>query len=221
MKRRNLAGVLSACATLWLAGCSDNTTAPSQAVDPTRRPRSRPPPPRPRRWPPRSALLAAGQGITPLQRPAPVRPELSVLGRALAFDKVLSGNRDISCMTCHLTRAGDRRRPQRRHRPGGDRPRHRAGASAGQVHPPQRAAAVQPSRMVPLTWDGRVFRDAQGVIRTPGAPAPGGSAVRCSSSARSRRCRCSRCSPGRRCAARRATSWPPCPTASRSGPGSS
>ena len=30
-----------------------------------------------------------------------VRDELYELGRLLAFDKVLSGNRDISCMTCH------------------------------------------------------------------------------------------------------------------------
>ena len=29
--------------------------------------------------------------------------QLSLLGQALAFDKELSGNRDISCMTCHLT----------------------------------------------------------------------------------------------------------------------
>ena len=47
--------------------------------------------------------LAAAAGDRRAQRPAPVRSELSLLGRALAFDKVLSGNRDISCMTCHLT----------------------------------------------------------------------------------------------------------------------
>lgn len=35
-------------------------------------------------------------------REAPeVRPELVALGQALAFDKILSGNRDVSCMTCH------------------------------------------------------------------------------------------------------------------------
>ena len=46
--------------------------------------------------------LAAGRGIVPLP-PAPrVRPALAKLGQALAFDKILSGNRDISCMTCHL-----------------------------------------------------------------------------------------------------------------------
>jgi cytochrome c peroxidase len=47
-------------------------------------------------------VLAAGRGIGPLSRPAPVRPDLVRLGQALAFDKILSGNRDISCMTCHL-----------------------------------------------------------------------------------------------------------------------
>ncbi len=51
-------------------------------------------------------VLAAGRGIGPLERPAPVRPELVRLGQALAFDKILSGNRDISCMTCHLPSFG-------------------------------------------------------------------------------------------------------------------
>jgi len=50
--------------------------------------------------------LAAGRGITPLQNPPPIRASLVRLGRALAFDKVLSGNRDISCMTCHLASFG-------------------------------------------------------------------------------------------------------------------
>ena len=35
-----------------------------------------------------------------------VRQSLFKLGRALAFDKELSGNRDISCMTCHLPSLG-------------------------------------------------------------------------------------------------------------------
>ena len=33
-------------------------------------------------------------------------PALVELGRALAFDKELSGNRDIACMTCHLPGLG-------------------------------------------------------------------------------------------------------------------
>src|SRR5690349_456691 len=48
--------------------------------------------------------LTAGRGIGPLPGPAAVRPALVELGRALAFDKILSGNHDISCMTCHLPR---------------------------------------------------------------------------------------------------------------------
>ena len=51
-------------------------------------------------------ILAAGRGIGPLATPAPVRPALVALGQALAFDKILSGNRDISCMTCHLPAMG-------------------------------------------------------------------------------------------------------------------
>jgi cytochrome c peroxidase len=51
-------------------------------------------------------LLALNRGITRLVRPAPVRPALVSLGQALAFDKELSGNRDISCMTCHLPPLG-------------------------------------------------------------------------------------------------------------------
>src|SRR5712664_702891 len=43
-------------------------------------------------------------GPTPAQPPA-----LVDLGQALMFDKVLSGNRDIACATCHnpVTNAGD------------------------------------------------------------------------------------------------------------------
>src|SRR5437667_5646821 len=34
--------------------------------------------------------------------PSPVQdPAMVALGRALMFDKILSGNRDISCATCH------------------------------------------------------------------------------------------------------------------------
>ncbi|MDQ3367277.1 MAG: hypothetical protein M3680_17785 [Myxococcota bacterium] len=47
----------------------------------------------------RTSIAARGVKAIP---PAPVvRSSLVELGRALAFDKVLSGNRDVSCMTCH------------------------------------------------------------------------------------------------------------------------
>ncbi|MDH4348779.1 MAG: cytochrome-c peroxidase, partial [Gemmatimonadota bacterium] len=50
--------------------------------------------------------LAAGRNVVVLDAPPPVRPTLVRLGRMLAFDKILSGNRDIACMTCHLPALG-------------------------------------------------------------------------------------------------------------------
>jgi cytochrome c peroxidase len=44
--------------------------------------------------------------IGPLAAPPPIRDELVRLGQQLIFDKELSGNRDTSCMTCHLPRFG-------------------------------------------------------------------------------------------------------------------
>jgi cytochrome c peroxidase len=114
--------------------------------------------------------LAAGAGITALQRPAPVRPALSLLGQALAFDKVLSGNRDISCMTFHL--AGNATVDGRSTAIG----QGATGLGAARVHPQGRFVhrnappLFNLHAMAPLTWDGRVFLGADGVVRTPGAP---------------------------------------------------
>src|SRR5687767_3292520 len=49
-------------------------------------------------------VLAAGRGVVPLPPPRRVRQPLVHLGQMLAFDKVLSGNRNISCMTCHVAK---------------------------------------------------------------------------------------------------------------------
>jgi cytochrome c peroxidase len=50
-------------------------------------------------------------GVAPLLPLAPQNPALVELGRSLFFDKILSGNRDVSCATCHdpLTQGGDGR----------------------------------------------------------------------------------------------------------------
>lgn len=50
-------------------------------------------------------------GVVPLRAVAAQDPALVELGRLLFFDKILSGNRDASCATCHdpLTGTGDHR----------------------------------------------------------------------------------------------------------------
>src|SRR6266571_2492554 len=40
-------------------------------------------------------------GVVPIAPMPQQNPALIALGRALMFDKILSGNRDISCATCH------------------------------------------------------------------------------------------------------------------------
>lgn len=111
--------------------------------------------------------LAAGRGIGPLTRPAPVRPALVRLGQALVFDKVLSGNRDISCMTCHLPTFGT-----------GDERSLSIGQGATQLGPrrrhpqslfiPRNAPSLfNLTAMNSLFWDGRVSVDAQGGFHTP------------------------------------------------------
>jgi len=111
--------------------------------------------------------LAAARQIVPLPRTPYVRPALSRLGQALAFDKILSGTRDISCMTCHLPAfaTGDDRSVSIGQ--GG------TGLGPGRSHPgavfiPRNAPALfNMSAMRHLFWDGRVEVDARGTFHTP------------------------------------------------------
>ncbi|MBZ5708346.1 cytochrome-c peroxidase [Nannocystis pusilla] len=50
--------------------------------------------------------LIEENGIEPLELPPPVSDELFELGEALFYDKILSGNMDVSCSTCHHPRLG-------------------------------------------------------------------------------------------------------------------
>jgi len=111
--------------------------------------------------------LAASRGIVAMPRKPHVREELVRLGQALAFDKILSGNRDVSCMTCHLPSyaTGDGKSlsvgaggtglgPSRQPPAGGFIPRNA---------PPLFNMAA----MRNLFWDGRVSADAHGQVSTP------------------------------------------------------
>jgi cytochrome c peroxidase len=111
--------------------------------------------------------LAASRGIGPLPAPPRVSRALSLLGQALAFDKILSGNRDISCMTCHLPgfATGDGRSLSV-----GQGAR---GLGPARVHPngvfiPRNAPPLFNLSSLPnLFWDGRVSVDEYGRFHTP------------------------------------------------------
>ncbi|MEP7087764.1 MAG: cytochrome c peroxidase [Gemmatimonadota bacterium] len=143
--------------------CADEKPAASTEPLASRHPA--PPPPNPS-----AALvrqLAAGRGVVALPRRQHVRPELVELGRALAFDKILSGNRDISCMTCHLPQFAT----------GDDRSlsigQGAQGSGPERVHPqglfiPRNAPpAFNLAAMQHLFWDGRVEAGLHGRLSTP------------------------------------------------------
>ena len=111
--------------------------------------------------------LAAARGVVPLP-PAPyVRPALARLGRALAFDKILSGNRDISCTTCHLPEfaTGDGRSLSIGAGGVGTGPARRT--PSGIFIPRNAPALFNVAAMRHLFWDGRVEIDHHGHLSTP------------------------------------------------------
>lgn len=160
MSRTGLVVLVASAALFPIAGCSDDTTTA--------------PPAEPALAAGSISTLAAevralttGRGIGPLAAPAPVRPQLVRLGRALAFDKILSGNKDISCMTCHLPglATGDGRSLSIG--------QGATGLGTSRVHPegkfiPRNAPpAFNLLANKALFWDGRVQVDEQGRITTP------------------------------------------------------
>ncbi len=106
----------------------------------------------------------AGQDFEVPESPN-VRPSLVVLGQALAFDKELSGNRNMSCMTCHHpSLASD----DDRHLPAGQGG---TGLGADRVGGP-----IIPRNSPPLFnllatptmfWDSRVFINEADQLETP------------------------------------------------------
>ena len=111
--------------------------------------------------------LTAARGITRLDSPGRIRAPLVRLGQMLVFDKILSGNRDISCMTCHLPpfATGDGRSLSIGQ--GG------TGIGPARVHPagafiPRNAPSLfNMQALGSVFWDGRVSVDAGGTFHTP------------------------------------------------------
>lgn len=112
---------------------------------------------------------AADHGMGPMDPPPPLRRELVDLGRALAFDKILSGNRNISCMTCHHPSLG---LGDGRHISVGEGA---SGLGAGRQHPsgvfiPRNAPPLFNLHVTSvLFWDGRVAETEHGLVTPAGA----------------------------------------------------
>jgi cytochrome c peroxidase len=165
MPRRLQPGALAAFVFLFgLLACSDqSTTAPPLADDATANVTD----PSLDTLVPIVRQLAASHGVTALERPATPRAPLVRLGQALAFDKLLSGDRDIACMTCHLPEfaTGDGRSLSVGQGGTGMGPSrtHAQGHFIGRNAPP----LFNLSQMTSFFWDGRVSRGSDGVLHLP------------------------------------------------------
>lgn len=124
------------------------------------------------------ALIAA-QHIEPLA-PIPAQPAAWVaLGRSLYFDNILSGNKDVSCATCHLPAVGTGDGLPLSIGTGGVNglgPARELGNGRSLV--PRNAPDVfnrGASEWQTMFWDGRVLSSVRGYYQTPaGEELPGG-----------------------------------------------
>ncbi|MDQ3335847.1 MAG: hypothetical protein M4D80_11825 [Myxococcota bacterium] len=120
----------------------------------------------------RPALIAstrasiASRGVTAIPNPPVVRKALRDLGRALAHDKILSGTRDTSCMTCHFATLGS---DDDRHLSMGVTGSGLGVARTGDFAKGEEGRNAPPfwnlHAMDTLFWDGRVERLPGGAIR--------------------------------------------------------
>ncbi|MEM7199411.1 MAG: cytochrome c peroxidase [Planctomycetota bacterium] len=111
----------------------------------------------------------AAEGITAAATPPTVADELFALGRALYFDKLLSGNMDVSCATCHWPEDGT---SDGRALPGGVGGTGLGAARVGGAVVARHSPTVLNSHeFATMFWDGRVERLAGGGVRTPAGSA--------------------------------------------------
>ncbi|MEM9459412.1 MAG: cytochrome c peroxidase [Myxococcota bacterium] len=121
--------------------------------------------------PDRAALIdlvrdrIADEDIEPLPPAPAVSEPMYALGQALAFDKLLSGNGNISCLTCHHPQVGsddDRALPRGE---GGVGLGHER--SGGPIVPRNAPALFNLHTFETMFWDSRVQHGRDGSLRTP------------------------------------------------------
>ncbi|MBA3522597.1 MAG: cytochrome-c peroxidase [Gemmatimonadales bacterium] len=150
-----------ACFSLILASaCADGTGSDTSDVDRDLR------------------RALADAEVAPLEAPPDQNPALVQLGQSLMFDKVLSGNRDVSCATCHHPASASGDALSLAIGTGG------TGSGAGRTPGAGRPFVSRNSPPVfnlgfpeftALFWDGRVARRSDGGFDSPaGASLPSG-----------------------------------------------
>ncbi|MCB9679756.1 MAG: hypothetical protein H6737_31915 [Alphaproteobacteria bacterium] len=107
-------------------------------------------------------------GVEVLPPPPTPSPELYALGQALAFDPILSGNRDIACLTCHHPTLGsDDNRPLPLGTGASGLGMDRSGP--GLIVPRNAPELFNRHGFDNMFWDSRVRIDEQGRFVTPAA----------------------------------------------------
>lgn len=117
----------------------------------------------------RAALADAG--VTASATPTVVSDDLFDLGQALYFDKLLSGNQDVACSTCHLASVAT---VDGRTLPLGV---HGSGVAGGRINgdlvPRNAPQALNAHLFTTLFWDGRLGETAGGLVTPAGAQLSG------------------------------------------------
>jgi cytochrome c peroxidase len=112
----------------------------------------------------------ASAGVSAVQQPAAESAALVDLGRDLFFDKILAGNRNISCATCHGATAGtgDGLPVSMGEGATGAAPARTLGAGRLIARNAQPLFNAGVAGVDTMFWDGRVHRDPMtGELRTP------------------------------------------------------
>lgn len=124
----------------------------------------------------------AGQANAAPAQPAPQQePALVALGQALFFDRLLSGNRDISCATCHDPSAATGDALSVSIGTGGSGRASARQVGAGLLIPRNSPPLFRLERQPTMFWDSRVERRQDGTLQTPepalNGPAPSAAAL--------------------------------------------
>ncbi len=170
-----LAAVLTGCGG---GGAVEAATLPPPTPTPTPTP---PPTPTPDPLQAELLRLTAQANAAPMQ-PAPVQnPELVVLGQALFFDRILSGNRNISCYTCHDVDAASGDGLSVSIGEGGFGKATERQLADGLLIPRNAPPMLRLAGKRSLFWDGRVSQRQNGDLVTPepalNGPAPAAAAI--------------------------------------------